>query len=170
MELAPRKVSRITLVSLYLNKYVHNDLISDLDLFCIPEAIFSSDQAALWKVLSICLSIGLSVCYTFFAMFLSLYHHEIITSDTSDVMKRSKSEVKGKGHRGQNTFASIWAFPDPNSSLNSQMAMIWCTTRFFLTSRGQKNWRFDSDLSKINLGQSQLMIKYLRFYLLTLEI
>ena len=39
-------MSGITLVSLYLNKYVHNDLISDSDLFRIPEAIFSSDQAA----------------------------------------------------------------------------------------------------------------------------
>ena len=54
-----KKVSHITLVRLYLNEYVHNDLISDLDLFRIPEAIFSSDQAALWKVLPICLSVCL---------------------------------------------------------------------------------------------------------------
>ena len=39
-------MSRITLVSLYLNKCVHNEQISDLDLFRIPEAIFSSDLAS----------------------------------------------------------------------------------------------------------------------------
>ena len=69
---------------------IYNDLINDLDLFCIPEAIFSSDQAALWKVVSICLSICLSVCYTLFTIFLSLYHHEVITNDRSDVMQKVK--------------------------------------------------------------------------------
>ena len=40
----------------------------------------------------------LSVCHTFFTMFLSSYHHEIlgvITIDKSDV------HAKGQGHRGQ---------------------------------------------------------------------
>ena len=141
MELAPRKkLSCITLVSLYLNKYVHNDLIGDLDLFSIPEAIFSSDQAALWKVLSICLSIHLSVCYTFFTMFLSLYHHEVITSDRSDVMQKVK--VRGQRWRSQRSKQILPQFGhfrlDPNSIFNSQMVIIWCTTTFFNVSGAEK--------------------------------
>ena len=171
MELAPRKkLSCITLVSLYLNKYVHNDLIGDLDLFSIPEAIFSSDQAALWKVLSICLSIHLSVCYTFFTMFLSLYHHEVITSDRSDVMQKVK--VRGQRWRSQRSkqilpqFGHFW-------TLTPFLIHRWLSydaQQHFLMSQGPKNWRFESNLSKISLGQSQLMIKYPRFYFLTLKL
>ena len=140
-------VSCITLVSLYLNRYVHNDLISDLDLFHIPEAIFTSDQAALWKVLSI----FPSVCYTFFTMFLSLYHHEVITCDRSDVMQKVSQRSKVKVTEVKTNFASIWALLNPNSSLNSQMAMIWCTMRFFNISGTEKLmiWiKFDQDLSR----------------------
>ena len=46
--------------------------------------IFSCDQAALWMVfslrLSVCLSVRLSVCHTFLTMFPSSYHHEIFRS------------------------------------------------------------------------------------------
>ena len=46
--------------------------------------VFSCDQAALWLVQSVCLSVRLSVClsvcHTFFTMFPSLYHHEIFRS------------------------------------------------------------------------------------------
>ena len=45
-----------------------------------PSGIFSCDQAALWMVQSIRPSVCLSVCDTFFTMFLSLYHHEIFRS------------------------------------------------------------------------------------------
>ena len=38
--------------------------------------------------------------------------------------KRSGSEVKGQGHRGQ---SPILSFPDRDYSLNSHMAMKWCT-------------------------------------------
>ena len=44
-------------------------------------SIFSCDQAALWVVQSVRLSVRLSVCHTFLTMFLSLYHHEIFSSD-----------------------------------------------------------------------------------------
>ena len=42
--------------------------------------IFSCDQAALWMVFSVCLSVCLSVRHTFLTMFPSSYHHEIFRS------------------------------------------------------------------------------------------
>ena len=71
--------------------------------------IFSCDQAAIWLVQSVCLSVRpsvcLSVCHTFFTMFPSSYHHEIFRSYYHGQKwcpcKRSRSEVKGQGHRGQ---------------------------------------------------------------------
>ena len=78
----------------------------------IPGLIFSCDQAALWMVqsvrLSVCpsvrLSVRLSVRHTFLTMFLSTYHHEIFRSyyqrQKWRPCKRWRSEVKGQGHRG----------------------------------------------------------------------
>ena len=67
--------------------------------------IFSCDQAALQMVFSVCLSVRPSVCHTFFTMFPSSYHHEIFRSYYNGQKwcpcKRSRSEVKGQGHRGQ---------------------------------------------------------------------
>ena len=75
--------------------------------------IFSCDQAAIWLVQSVrpsvrryvCPSVCLSVCHTFFTMFPSSYHHEIFRSYYHGQKwcpcKRSRSEVKGQGHRGQ---------------------------------------------------------------------
>ena len=93
--------------------------------------IFSCDQAALQMVFSVCLSVCLSVCpsvrHTFFTMFPSSYHHEIFRSyyqwQKWRPCKRSRSEVKGQGHRGHK---STLPFPDCNSSLNSPMTMKWC--------------------------------------------
>ena len=74
----------------------------------------SCDQAALWMVQSVrpsvclyvCLSACLSVCDAFFTMFPSSYRHEIFRSyyqwQKWRPCKRSRSEVKGQGHRGQN--------------------------------------------------------------------
>ena len=41
----------------------------------------------------------------------------------------SRSSIKSEGHRGQKiaAFDPNWAFPDCNSSLNSPMALKWCT-------------------------------------------
>ena len=72
--------------------------------------VFSCDQAALWMVQSVCLSVRLSVrpsvCHTFLTMFPSSYHHEIFRSyyqwQKWRPCKRSRSEVKGQGHRGHN--------------------------------------------------------------------
>ena len=130
---------------------------------------------------SVCLSVCPSVCHTFLTMFPSSYHHEIFRSyyqwQKWRPCKRSRSEVKGQGHRGHDPnfrfrtvtpvwihiwwwndtyslmllrrgallffkvicqisrshgakiaeFDPDWAFPDCNSSLNSPMAMKWCT-------------------------------------------
>ena len=42
--------------------------------------VFSCDQAALWMVQSVRLSVCPSVCHTFLTMFPSSYHHEIFRS------------------------------------------------------------------------------------------
>ena len=98
--------------------------------------VFSCDQAALRTAISVRLSVCLSVrpsvrpsvCDTFLTMFMSSYHHGIFRSSYQwqkwCPCKRSRSEVKGQGHRGHDP---IWPFPDRNSSLNSYMVMKWCT-------------------------------------------
>ena len=91
------------------------------------EIFFSCDQAALWMVQSVCQSVCLSVCLSVTPLCLCS-HHRIIMSyyqwQKCRPCKRSRSEVKGQGHKGQH---STWAFPDCNSSLNSPMAMKWYT-------------------------------------------
>ena len=92
-----------------------------------PYEIFSCDQAALWMVQSVSPSVRPSVRHTFLTMFPSSYHHEIFRSYYQwkkwRPCKRSRSEVKGQGHRGHNP---TLPFPDCNSSLNSHMMMKWC--------------------------------------------
>ena len=81
--------------------------------------------------LSVCPSVCLSVSHTFLTMFPSSYHHEIFRSyhqgPGQRPCKRSRSEVKGQGHRGHNT---TWPFPDWNSSeftYDDEMIHIaWC--------------------------------------------
>ena len=55
------------------------------------------------------MSVRLSVCHTFLTMFLSLYHPEIFRSyyhwQTWCPCKRSRSEVKGQGHRGHDSIS-----------------------------------------------------------------
>ena len=67
--------------------------------------LFSCDQAALWMVQSVRLSVCLSVRHTFLAMFPSSYHQEMFRSyhqwQKRCPCKRSRSEVKGQCHRGQ---------------------------------------------------------------------
>ena len=45
----------------------------------------------------------------------------------TEAMSMQHTKVKGQGHRGLNKFCPNLAFPDHNSSLNSQMATKWCT-------------------------------------------
>ena len=72
----------------------------------------SAMNAILWRNIrclehfypSVYLSVRPPVCYTFFTMFLSLYHHDIFRNyyhwQTWCPCKRSRSEVKGQSHRG----------------------------------------------------------------------
>ena len=89
---------------LYINCItVHFFIHSNYQLYhyaFISYIVFSCDQAALRTLLSV----RLSVCHTFFTMFLSSYHHEIFRSyyhwQKWCPCKRSRSKVKGQGHRG----------------------------------------------------------------------
>ena len=80
--------------------------IISLGIFLNSINFFSCHQAALWMVQSVCLSVCPSVCcHTFLVMLLSSYHHGIFESyyqwQKWRPCKRSRSEVKGQGHRGQ---------------------------------------------------------------------
>ena len=108
--------------------------LSEIEIYLgimITSSFFSCDQAALQMVFSVCPSVRLSVCpsvrHTCLTMFPSSYHHEICRSHYQwqkwRPCKRSRSEVKGQGHRGHNP---TLPFPDCNSSLNSLMMMKWC--------------------------------------------
>ena len=74
------------------------------DQKCIVLA--ATKQLYEWFSLSVCLSVRPSVCHTFFTMFPLLYHHEIFMIyyqwQRWRPCKRSRSEVKGQGHRDQN--------------------------------------------------------------------
>ena len=91
---------------------------------------FSCDQAALRTLLSVRLHVRLSVRpsptlskYSYHLIMPKIYYHW----QKGCPCKRSRSEVIGQGHKGQNKkiadFDPNWAFSDFNSSLNSPMAM-----------------------------------------------
>ena len=72
-------------------------------MYTVP-IVFSCDQAALRTPLSVCLSVcqsvRLSVCHTFFTMFLSSYHHEIVwILPVTEVMSMQKFKVIGQMSR-----------------------------------------------------------------------
>ena len=94
----------------------------------------------------------------------------------------SRSSIKFQGHTGQKitNFDSNWAFLDCNTSLNSLMAIKWCTCKawrsveevpyyFFRSSikcedhPGPENCRFESNL--INITRPVTAIKSLRLAL-----
>ena len=87
----------------------------------------ATKQLCKWYFPSVRMSVCLSVRHTFLTMFPSSYHHEIFRSyyqwQKWRPCKRSRSEVKGQGHRGHNP---TLPFPDCNSILNSRMMMKWC--------------------------------------------
>ena len=81
----------------------------ECDRQCLIFFLAACDQAALRTVQSVCLFWCLSGCLfvtTFFTMFPSSYHHKIFRSyyhrQKWYPCKRSRSEVEGKSHRGQN--------------------------------------------------------------------
>ena len=71
----------------------------------ITEFLAATKQLYKWYFPSVCLSVRPSVCHTIFTMFPSSYHHEIFRSYYHGQKwcpcKRSRSDVKGQGHRGQ---------------------------------------------------------------------
>ena len=118
-------------LKLYKNLPGANQLIGQQHILCSKYFLAATKQLYKWYFPSVCPSVRLSVClsvrHTFLTMFPSSYHHEIFRSyyqwQKWRPCKRSRSEVKGQGHRGHNP---TLPFPDCNSSLNSCMVMKWC--------------------------------------------
>ena len=99
-------------------------------LIRILNFILFIERLCFYEWFSRCPSARLSVCHTILTMFPSSYHHEIFSwvitiSRMWCPCKRSRWNVKVT--EVKTNFASIWAFPDHNPSLNTQMAMKWCT-------------------------------------------
>ena len=67
--------------------------------------VFSCDQAALWMVQSVCLSVRLSVCpshlFHYVPIIISSWNFQELLPMT-EVMSMQKVNVKGQGDRGQN--------------------------------------------------------------------
>ena len=91
----------------FLAKSMHNKM---LNANILGAFLAATKQLYEWFSPSVCLSVRLSVrpsvCHTFLTMFPSSYHHEIFRSyyqwQKWRPCKRSRSEVKGQGHRGHN--------------------------------------------------------------------
>ena len=83
-----------------ISSYSANDPLDILLTFISHGLIFLAATKHIF------LSVRPTVCHTFSTVFLSSYHHEIFRSYYHSQMwsprKRSRSEVKGQGHRGQN--------------------------------------------------------------------
>ena len=127
--------------------------------------VFSCDQAALWMVQSVrpsvCPSVRPSVCHTFLTMFPSSYHHEIFRSyykwQKWRPCKRSRSEVKGQGHRGHDpnfrfrtvtpVWIHIWWWNDTYSLmlLRRGALLFFKVIRQISRSHGAKIAEFDPD-------------------------
>ena len=107
---------------IYTDTYIHVYLAAnDFDCYCHWH---SCDQAALWMVQSVRLSV--SVCLSVTPFWLSSHHRtimkfsEVITNDRSDV------RANGQGQRSKVNVTEV-KIQNRNSSLNSHMIMIWCT-------------------------------------------
>ena len=111
--------------------------------------------------LSVCLSVRPSVCHTFLTMFPSSYHHEIFRSyyqwQKWRPCKRSRSEVKGQGHRGHDpnfrfrtvtpVWIHIWWWNDTYSLmlLRRGALLFFKVIRQISRSHGAKIAEFDPD-------------------------
>ena len=101
------------------------------DLPCYTNIIFSCDQAALWMVfsvrLSVCLSVRLSVrlshLFDYVPIIVSSWNSQELSHWTRE---RSMQKVKVRGQRSRSQRSRPkFSFPDCNSSLNSHMMMKW---------------------------------------------
>ena len=96
-----------------------------------PFAIFSCDQAALWMVfsvrLSVCPSVRLSVrlshLFDYVPIIVSSWNFQELSHWTR-VRSMQKVKVRGQRSRSQRSRPKF-SFPDCNSSLNSHMMMKW---------------------------------------------
>ena len=95
--------------------------------------VFSCDQATLRTLLSVRLSIRPTVYHTFFSQCSS---HRIImkfsgvtTIDINDVHAKGQDQRSKVKVTEVKKNAPIWAFPDCNSNLKSQMATKWSLQR-----------------------------------------
>ena len=97
------------------------------------KCIFSCDQAALWMVFSVrlsvrpsvCPSVRLSVCHLFdyVPIIVSSWNFQELSHWTR-VRSMQKVKVRGQRSRSQRSRPKF-SFPDCNSSLNSHMMMKW---------------------------------------------
>ena len=127
-----------TVWNVHNSKGLQTEKVQKVDFTTLWIRIFSCDQVAFRTLLSFCPSVCL-VCLSVRPSDrppvtpFSLYVPIIVPSwnfqellPLTDVMSMQKVKVRGKGqrHRGHDP---IQPFPDRNSSLNSHMAMKWCT-------------------------------------------
>ena len=101
--------------------------------------LFSCDQAALWMVFSVRLSVCLSVCpsvrlsvcpsvrlshlFDYVPIIVSSWNFQELSHWTG-VRSMQKVKVRGQMSRSQRSWPKF-SFPDCNSSLNSHMMMKW---------------------------------------------
>ena len=87
--------------------------------FLFKKYIFSCDQAALWMVFSVCLS----VCHTFLKAF-RLFSHHCIIMKFSGVIKNDQSNVHAKG-QGQRSKVKV-------TEVNTQFNRFWTVTTVWI--------------------------------------
>ena len=100
-------------------------------IFIFSNCIFSCDQAALWMVfsvrLSVCPSVRLSVrlshLFDYVTIIVSSWNFQELSHWTR-VRSMQKVKVRGQRSRSQRSRPKF-SFPDCNSSLNSHMMMKW---------------------------------------------
>ena len=84
--------------------------------------VFSCDQAALWMVFSVHLSVRLSVCPSVTPFWLCSHHRIIMKFSGVITLDQGKVHAKGQGQRSRSQRSRPkFSFPDCNSSLNSHM-------------------------------------------------
>ena len=97
-------INHIFVLSFCWINLLHRLLREEMLLFFMT-FLAATKQLYKWYFQSVRPSVCPSVCHTFFTMFPSSYHHEIFRSYYHGQKwcpcKRSRSEVKGQGHRGQ---------------------------------------------------------------------
>ena len=118
-----------TAPSQYLNQcwFVVNGVRGDTFQLYSQCLIFSCDQAALWMVFSVRLSVRPSVrlshLFDYVPIIVSSWNFQELSPRTR-VRSMQKVKVRGQRSRSQRSRPNF-PFPDCNSSLNSHMMMKW---------------------------------------------